>query len=135
MLIEVSISGDRNVITKEVEKTLEYKYLTIKYKTYVECEDKSDTCGNRSDRYCLEIIQEICEQHNGTLRRSGTAESSYCGHCTHPAGSADVEGLQNWCRNGRDEQQRMYRQINCNSTSPTDRVGLGNISVNTLHKG
>ena len=29
----------------------------------------------------------------------------------------------------------MYRQINSNSTSPTDRVCLGNISVNTLHKG
>ena len=29
MLIDVAISGDRNVIKKEVEKTLKYKDLTI----------------------------------------------------------------------------------------------------------
>ena len=29
MLIDVAISGDRNVIKKEAEKILKYKYLTI----------------------------------------------------------------------------------------------------------
>jgi len=29
MLIDVTISGDRNVIKKETEKILKYKYLTI----------------------------------------------------------------------------------------------------------
>jgi len=29
MLINVAISGDRNVIKKEAEKILKYKYLTI----------------------------------------------------------------------------------------------------------
>jgi len=29
MLIEVAISGDRNMIKKEAEKILKYKYLTI----------------------------------------------------------------------------------------------------------
>jgi len=29
MLIDVAISGDRNVIKKETEKILKYKYLTI----------------------------------------------------------------------------------------------------------
>jgi hypothetical protein len=29
MLIDVAISGDRNVIKKEVEKIFKYKYLTI----------------------------------------------------------------------------------------------------------
>ena len=29
MLMDVAISGDRNVIKKEVEKILKYKYLTI----------------------------------------------------------------------------------------------------------
>jgi len=29
MLIDVAISGDRNVIRKEAEKILKYKYLTI----------------------------------------------------------------------------------------------------------
>jgi len=31
MLIDVAISGDRNVIKKEAEKTLKYKSLLIKY--------------------------------------------------------------------------------------------------------
>jgi hypothetical protein len=29
MLMDVAISGDRNVIKKEIEKILKYKYLTI----------------------------------------------------------------------------------------------------------
>jgi len=29
MLIDVAISGDRNLIKKEVEKVLKYEYLTI----------------------------------------------------------------------------------------------------------
>ena len=58
-----------------------------------------------------------------------TAENSYFRHCTHPPESADVEELQNQCRNERDKHQRMYRQIGCN------RVCLGNISVNIIHKG
>ena len=29
MLIDVAVSGDRNVIKKEAEKILKYKYLTI----------------------------------------------------------------------------------------------------------
>jgi len=29
MLIDVAVSGDRNVIKKKVEKILKYKYLTI----------------------------------------------------------------------------------------------------------
>jgi hypothetical protein len=33
MLIDVAISGDRNVIKKEAEKVLMYKDLTIEYST------------------------------------------------------------------------------------------------------
>ena len=29
MLMDIAISGDRNVIKKEIEKILKYKYLTI----------------------------------------------------------------------------------------------------------
>ena len=61
----------------------------------MECEDNSDTSDNRSDRHYFEIIQEIREQHTGTLRSSGTAENSYFRHCTHPAESADIGELQN----------------------------------------
>jgi hypothetical protein len=35
MLIDVSISADRNVMKKEVEKILIYKYLTIEIFLYI----------------------------------------------------------------------------------------------------
>jgi hypothetical protein len=46
MLIEVAISGNRNMIKKEAEKIVIYKYLTIEIAARVECKNKSDTCEN-----------------------------------------------------------------------------------------
>jgi len=44
MLIDVAISGDRNVIKKEGEKIL--KYINT---THVECKNKGDSSNNRRD--------------------------------------------------------------------------------------
>jgi len=60
MLIDVAISGDRNVIKKEAEKILKYKDLTNK--THVECKNKCDTSNNRGDWDYFKIIQKIREQ-------------------------------------------------------------------------
>ena len=43
ILIDVAISGASNVINKVAEKNLKYKYLTIEYVEYVECENNSYT--------------------------------------------------------------------------------------------
>ena len=59
MLIDVAISGDRNVIKKEAEKILKYKDLTIEIQRMW----KGDTSNNRSDWDHFKIIQKICEQH------------------------------------------------------------------------
>jgi len=48
MLIDVAISGDRNVIKKEAEKILKYKSYN-RNTAHVECKDKGDTSNNRSD--------------------------------------------------------------------------------------
>jgi hypothetical protein len=40
MLIDVAVSGDRNVIKKEAEKILKHKYLIIKIKRVVECKSQ-----------------------------------------------------------------------------------------------
>jgi hypothetical protein len=40
MLIDVAISGDRNVIKKEAEKILKYKDLNNRNTTHVECKNK-----------------------------------------------------------------------------------------------
>jgi hypothetical protein len=49
MLIDVAISGDRNVIKKEAEKNLKYKRLYNRNTTYVECKNKGDSSNNRRD--------------------------------------------------------------------------------------
>jgi hypothetical protein len=49
MLIDVAISGDRNVIKKEDEKILKYKDLTIRNTTHVERKNKGNTSNNRRD--------------------------------------------------------------------------------------
>ena len=59
MLIDVAISGDRNVIKKEAKKILKYMDLT----THVEGKKKGDTSNNRSDWDHFKIIQKIHKQH------------------------------------------------------------------------
>jgi len=49
MLIEVAISGDRNVIKRRAEKILKYKDFTIKNTAHVECKNIGDTSNNRGD--------------------------------------------------------------------------------------
>jgi hypothetical protein len=46
MLIDVAISGDRNVIKKESEKILKYKDRTIEIERMWNCKNKDDTNNN-----------------------------------------------------------------------------------------
>jgi len=59
MLIDVAISGDRNVIKKEAEKILKYNRNT----EHVECTNKRVTSNNRGDWDYFKVIQKIREQH------------------------------------------------------------------------
>jgi hypothetical protein len=59
MLIDVAISGDRNVITEEAEKILKYKDLTIEIQRMWNV----NTSNNRSDWDHFKIIQKTREQH------------------------------------------------------------------------
>jgi len=54
MLIDVAISGDRNVIKKEAEKILKYKDL--RNTAHVECKNKDDTSNNRGDWNYFKVI-------------------------------------------------------------------------------
>jgi hypothetical protein len=60
MLIDLTISGDRNVIKKEADMILKYKDLTIKNTAYVDCKNKGDTSNNWSNWNYFKIIQKIC---------------------------------------------------------------------------
>ena len=59
MLIDVAISGDRNVIKKEAKKILKYKDLTIEIQFMWKVKKNGDTSNNRSDWDHFKIIQKI----------------------------------------------------------------------------
>ena len=65
MLIDVAISGDRNVIKKEAEKILKYEDLTreIPRTGHVESKNKGDISNNSCDWDHFKIIQKIRKQH------------------------------------------------------------------------
>ena len=63
VLIDVAISGDRNLIKKEAEKILQYKDLTIEIQRTWNVKHKDDTSNNRGDWDYFKVIQKIREQH------------------------------------------------------------------------
>jgi transcriptional antiterminator len=56
MLIDVAISGDRNVIKKEAEKILKYKDLTIELQRMWNVKIKGDSSNNRRDWDHFKVI-------------------------------------------------------------------------------
>jgi hypothetical protein len=63
MLIDVAISGDRNVIKKETEKILQYKDLTIEIQHVWNVKTKAIAVIIGGDWDYFKVIQEIREQH------------------------------------------------------------------------
>ena len=63
MLIDVAISGDRNVIKKEAGKILKYKDLTIEIQHMWTVKIKVYTSSNRGDWDYFKVIQKIREQN------------------------------------------------------------------------
>ena len=49
MLIDVAISGDRNLIKKEADKILKYKDLTVEIQRMWNVKNKGDTSNNSGD--------------------------------------------------------------------------------------
>jgi hypothetical protein len=63
MLIDVAISGDRNVVKKEAEKILKYKDLTIEIQRMWNVKTRVITSNNWGEWNHFKIIQKIREQH------------------------------------------------------------------------
>jgi len=55
-LTDAAISGDRNVIKKEAEKILKYKYLTTEIQPMWNVKSEGDTINNRADWDYLKVI-------------------------------------------------------------------------------
>jgi len=64
VLIDVEISGDGNVIKKEVEKVLKYEDLTKEIQRMMNVKNEIDISNSRSGWNHLKIIQKITEQRN-----------------------------------------------------------------------
>ena len=86
MLMDVAISGDRNVIKKEAKKILKYKDLTIEIQRMWNVKSKVITSNNRGDWDYFKVIQKIREQHTGktwkfrnSRKQPYWALHTYCG--------------------------------------------------------
>jgi len=61
-LIDVAVSGDRNVIKKEFEKILKYKDLTRELQSMWDVKTKSYTSNNGGKWNHFKLIPKIPEQ-------------------------------------------------------------------------
>ena len=91
MLIDVAISGDRNVIKKDTNKILKYKDLTTEIQCMWNVKNKGDTSNNGGKWDYFRVFQKIREQHTGKTQSHGTTENSHIGHCTHTSESTNVK--------------------------------------------
>ena len=87
MLIDVAISGDKNVIQKEAD-ILKYKDLTIEiqrmWKVLIPVIiGATGTISESFKKYISNIPGKPCSE--------GTTENSHIGHCTHTSESANVK--------------------------------------------
>jgi hypothetical protein len=62
MLIDIAISGDRNVV-KKLKKILKCKDLTIEVQCMWNVEKKCNTNNNRGNGDYFKVIQKTHEQH------------------------------------------------------------------------
>jgi hypothetical protein len=81
MLIDIAISGDRNVIKKEANKILKYKDLTVETQCMWNVKTKVIPVITGDWDYFI-VIQKIHEQHTRKTKCQGTTENSHIGHCT-----------------------------------------------------
>ena len=115
ILIDVAISGDRNVIKKEAEKKYKYKDLTIETQrmwnvktTVIPVIIGTKSTLSKSFRKYVDNIPAHHELRKTTIKIAvfRSSRPSLCPgmlstyflkerHCTHPPESADVEELQN----------------------------------------
>jgi len=65
MLTNTAISGDRNVIKKEAEKTIKHNKLTVQIQCMWNVKKKNDTSNNWVNWNHLKAIQKIPEQDTG----------------------------------------------------------------------
>ena len=79
MLIDVAISGDKNVIKKEAEKDFKIQRPYKMNIAHLGCKNESDTSNDRGNLNHLKIIQKMPEQRTGKARNQGTEKTATLG--------------------------------------------------------
>jgi len=90
MLIDVAISGDRNVIKKEAETILKYKDLTIEIQRMWNVKTKVIPVITRATGTISKSFRKYVSNIPGK-RSQETIENSHIGHCTHTSESTNVK--------------------------------------------
>ena len=91
MLIDVAISGDRNVIKKEAEKILKYKDLTTEIQRMWNVKTKVIPVIIGATGTISKSFRKYVNSIPGKHEVKELTENSNIGHCTHTAESTDVK--------------------------------------------
>ena len=91
MIIDVAISGDRNVIKKEAEKILKYKDLTIEIQRIWNVKTKVIPVIIGATGAISKSFRKYVSNVPGKREVKGTIENSHIGHCTHTSESTNVK--------------------------------------------
>jgi len=79
MLVDTAITGERNVIEKEAEKILKYKYRTIEMQCMWNFKKKVIGVIRTSSEPCRKYLSDIPAKHKIKELQKKT---SHIGHCT-----------------------------------------------------
>ena len=91
MLIDVAISGDRNVIKKEVEKIPKYKDLRTEIQRMWNVKTKVIPVIIGATGTISKSFRKYVSNIPGKHEVKELTENSHIGHCTHTAESTDVK--------------------------------------------
>jgi hypothetical protein len=76
VLIDIAISGFRNMIKKDAKKILKYKHLTTEIKLTWNVK-KIPILIIKGNWKHNKIIQKICQRHTGKARHQETTKTAY----------------------------------------------------------
>ena len=91
MLIDVAISGDKNVIKKEAKKILKFKDLTIEIKRMWNVKTRVIPAIIVATGNISKSFKKIHKEHNRKPCSEGTTENSHIGHCAHTSECSNVK--------------------------------------------
>ena len=91
MLIDVAISGDRNVIKKGADKILKYKDLTTEIQRMWNVKTKVIPVITEATRTISKSFRKYVSNIPGKHEVKELQKNSHIGHCTHTSESTNVK--------------------------------------------